>query len=109
MRLVAESYDPQELNRVAFGLYASFRPDVDGWGKKAEIKCSTILAVKRNSSASGMNSTAPLLDENPSRGLEDEVKKQPTPILYEDVVDAKRPKIEVDEAKGYEHMAKTSQ
>lgn len=53
MRLVAVSYDPQELNRVAFELYASFRPEVDGWGKKAEIKCSTILASKLKSSSDG--------------------------------------------------------
>lgn len=106
MRLVAESYDPQELNRVAFGLYASFRPDVDGWGKKAEIKCSTILAVKRNSSAPEINSTAPPLDEAPSRGLDDEVERQHISVLYEDAVDAKRPKIEVDEAEGFEHMVK---
>ncbi|KAH9006807.1 hypothetical protein EDB86DRAFT_2868408 [Lactarius hatsudake] len=35
MRILAESYsDPMELNRVGFALYADFRPEVTGWGKR---------------------------------------------------------------------------
>ncbi|GAA5919426.1 hypothetical protein JCM5296_004991 [Sporobolomyces johnsonii] len=47
MRLLANSFDPNELNEKGYGLYLSFRPDVDGWGKKAELKMSTILDLRR--------------------------------------------------------------
>jgi hypothetical protein len=49
MRLLAESYDdPKELNRVGFALYADFRPDVSGWGKRGELKCETLLGLRKN-------------------------------------------------------------
>ncbi|KIJ56871.1 hypothetical protein M422DRAFT_238464 [Sphaerobolus stellatus SS14] len=48
MRLLAETYPPRELNRLGFSLYADFRPTVDGWGKKGELKCSNILAARRS-------------------------------------------------------------
>lgn len=48
MRLLADTYPPQELNRVAFGLYAEFRPSVDGWGKKGEVRCEAILGLRKN-------------------------------------------------------------
>ncbi|KAI0304087.1 hypothetical protein BC826DRAFT_894815, partial [Russula brevipes] len=48
MRLLAESYDdPKELNRVGFALYADFRPDVSGWGKRGELKCETLLGLRK--------------------------------------------------------------
>ncbi|GAA5918233.1 hypothetical protein JCM1841_005320 [Sporobolomyces salmonicolor] len=47
MRLLANSFDPNELNEKGYGLYLSFRPDVDGWGKKAELRLSTILNLRR--------------------------------------------------------------
>lgn len=48
MRLLAESYDdPVELNRMGFTLYASFRPDVSGWGKRGELKCETLLGLRK--------------------------------------------------------------
>ena len=48
MRLLAESYDdPVELNRVGFALYADFRPDVSGWGKRGELKCETLLGLRK--------------------------------------------------------------
>jgi hypothetical protein len=50
MRLLAESYDdPVELNRVGFSLYADFRPDVNGWGKRGELKCETLLGLRKKS------------------------------------------------------------
>jgi hypothetical protein len=51
MRLLAESYDdPVELNRVGFGLYADFRPDVNGWGKRGELRCETLLGLRKKGS-----------------------------------------------------------
>jgi hypothetical protein len=47
MRLLAESYPPEQLNDKAWGLYAQFRPSAEGWGKRAEMKCATILNLKQ--------------------------------------------------------------
>lgn len=46
LRLLAGSYAPAELNRVGFALYADFRPDVQGWGGRAEVRCATILGLR---------------------------------------------------------------
>ncbi|GJJ07609.1 hypothetical protein Clacol_001812 [Clathrus columnatus] len=90
MRLVAESYEPQELNRIAFGLYADFRPEVDGWGKKAEIKCSTILTHKRHHSSLHDSSKLPTVNI----GKTDDEAKNMSPAPFEE--SSKRPRIEVN-------------
>jgi hypothetical protein len=57
MRLVANSYEPEELNRFGMGMYVSasslipesidpqneFKPDVVEWGQKGFLQCSRIL------------------------------------------------------------------
>jgi hypothetical protein len=51
MRLLAESYDdPMELNRMGFSLYVDFRPDVNGWGARGELKCETLLGLRKGQS-----------------------------------------------------------
>jgi hypothetical protein len=48
MRLLAESYDdPMELNRMGISLYVDFRPDVNGWGARGELKCETLLGLRK--------------------------------------------------------------
>ncbi|KAG2116110.1 uncharacterized protein F5147DRAFT_676008 [Suillus discolor] len=47
LRLLAESFSPPELNNKGFGLYAEFRPDVDGWGKRGEVRCEQILSLRK--------------------------------------------------------------
>ncbi|KAJ6628697.1 hypothetical protein B0H10DRAFT_1940108 [Mycena sp. CBHHK59/15] len=47
LRLLVESFTPQEINAKAWGLYAEFRPDVKGWGERSEVKCETILALRK--------------------------------------------------------------
>ncbi|BGP13238.1 hypothetical protein JCM10213_004991 [Rhodosporidiobolus nylandii] len=47
MRLLANSFSPTELNNKGYGLYLDFRPTVEGWGKKGDLKMSTILALRR--------------------------------------------------------------
>jgi len=32
---------------VGFALYADFRPDVSGWGKRGELKCETLLGLRK--------------------------------------------------------------
>ncbi|KAG6333721.1 hypothetical protein ID866_5364 [Astraeus odoratus] len=45
---IADSYAPQELNEKGYSIYADFRPDVDGWGKRGEVRCATILSLRKN-------------------------------------------------------------
>ncbi|OAX44571.1 hypothetical protein K503DRAFT_825731 [Rhizopogon vinicolor AM-OR11-026] len=47
LRLLAESFPPPELNKKGFALYAEFRPDVDGWGKRGEVRCEQILSLRK--------------------------------------------------------------
>ncbi|KAI0268245.1 hypothetical protein BC834DRAFT_868576 [Gloeopeniophorella convolvens] len=53
MRLLADSFaDPAELNRAGYALYADFRPEVDGWGKRGELRCAALLALRKSDSGS---------------------------------------------------------
>ncbi|KAI0307152.1 hypothetical protein B0F90DRAFT_1807827 [Multifurca ochricompacta] len=53
MYLLAQSYsDPMELNRMGFSLYADFRPDVNEWGKRGELRCETLLGLRKKRSGS---------------------------------------------------------
>jgi hypothetical protein len=47
LRLLAESYGVQEINAKGFALYADFRPKVDGWGGRGDVRCETILALRK--------------------------------------------------------------
>ncbi|KAI6105781.1 hypothetical protein F5141DRAFT_1006834, partial [Pisolithus sp. B1] len=49
LRLLAESYSPQRLNELGYSLYADFRPAVDDWGKRGELRCARILSLKETS------------------------------------------------------------
>ncbi|KAJ8587433.1 hypothetical protein M405DRAFT_310780 [Rhizopogon salebrosus TDB-379] len=47
LRLLAKTFPPPELNKKGFALYAEFRPDVDGWGKRGEVRCERILSLRK--------------------------------------------------------------
>lgn len=47
MKLLAESYSPNELNERAWSLYADFRPAVNEWGKRSEVYCTKILDLRK--------------------------------------------------------------
>ncbi|GAA5910900.1 hypothetical protein JCM6882_001925 [Rhodosporidiobolus microsporus] len=47
LRLLAASFSPAELNKKGYGLYLDFRPEVEGWGKKGEVRMETILNLRR--------------------------------------------------------------
>jgi len=47
MFLLARSYSPGTLNTRGFSLYADFRPKCEGWGARAEMRCDTILALRK--------------------------------------------------------------
>lgn len=47
MRLLAATFTSTELNQNGFGLYASFRPQVESWGGRSTVKCKDILALRK--------------------------------------------------------------
>ena len=72
LRLLAGSYAPAELNRRGFALYADFRPDVQEWGGRAEVRCTTILSLR--------SKTVKKEDEGlPPSNVQDIVKTEPIP------------------------------
>lgn len=77
MRLLAASFPQHELNAKGYGLYLEFRPDVDGWGKKAELKMSTILDLRRHLTHAqpgpSANAQEALEDQTTSREVKQEV------------------------------------
>lgn len=108
MRLLATSFTQPELNSKVssltlsaqpklrliiaetqgYGLYLEFRPDVDGWGKKAELRMSTILDLRRHLTHAAPEVSKAEDDERPSTnrqvkqevdGREDIVRLKPEP------------------------------
>jgi hypothetical protein len=51
LRLLAKTYTPGELNSKGFGLYAEFRPEVEGWGGRGEVRCEQILSLRKSEPA----------------------------------------------------------
>ena len=51
MRLLAESHEPEELNRKGFSFYCDFRPVIEpgkgGWGKRGKVPCEVILKLRK--------------------------------------------------------------
>lgn len=43
LRLLAGCYTVDELNEQGYGMYVSFRPDVEGWGDRATLYCANII------------------------------------------------------------------
>ncbi|KAL5527335.1 hypothetical protein ACEPAG_6126 [Sanghuangporus baumii] len=66
MRILAASFPPAELNEKGFGLYAEFRPDVGGWGQRAEIRCANILGLRKTRTDDSTDSK----DQRPSPKIE---------------------------------------
>ncbi|KAF8195809.1 hypothetical protein K438DRAFT_785329 [Mycena galopus ATCC 62051] len=94
LRLLSESFTPTELNVQGFALYADFRPEVKGWGERAEVKCETILGLRRSASSSAEpagKADAVVKSEptGPEEDLEPPQKKKRTLTLdeYDDFLD----------------------
>lgn len=43
LRILAQCHTVDELNEQGYGMYVSFRPDVEGWGDRATLYCSNII------------------------------------------------------------------
>ncbi|GAA5959846.1 hypothetical protein JCM8115_004877 [Rhodotorula mucilaginosa] len=76
MRLLAASFPQHELNAKGYGLYLEFRPDVDGWGKKAELKMSTILDLRRHLTHAQPESSATAQESLEEQSTSREVKQE---------------------------------
>lgn len=51
LKLLADSFSAEEVNSLAWSLYAEFRPPVDQWGARSEVHCSTILDLRKKNAA----------------------------------------------------------
>jgi len=83
MRLLAGSYEPEELNRQGFSLYCELRPDIDpgksGWGKRGKVSCEAILKLrkgrvdpKHEDVVGDLNGVKPVPDVQPTPRVKDE-------------------------------------
>ncbi|KAH7887672.1 hypothetical protein F5I97DRAFT_1935756 [Phlebopus sp. FC_14] len=86
LRLLAASFTPQELNDKGFSLYADFRPSVDGWGRRGEVRCERILSLRK------MDERLEHVDARPVAKLQVPVE-QGTQVLPSDKAPSKRPKV----------------
>lgn len=82
MRVLADSFEPEELNSKGYGLYCDFRPNSDGWGKKAEMQLSTILDLRR------------FLTHVPKKVKEEDEEVKVEEVEEESGSPAKKPKVE---------------
>ncbi|KAJ7129582.1 hypothetical protein C8R44DRAFT_82192 [Mycena epipterygia] len=77
LRLLVESFTPQEINAKAWGLYAEFRPEVNGWGERAEVKCETILGLRKETRSvepTGKTSAVVIIDRGPVQQEEENLE-----------------------------------
>lgn len=86
MRLLSESFEPQELNQNGFSLYCDFRPDVEpgksGWGKRGKVPCEAILKLRKakGEDVADVNDDAnPALTIQHPHGVEDELEGEEPP------------------------------
>ncbi|KAF8974487.1 hypothetical protein BDZ97DRAFT_1911666 [Flammula alnicola] len=66
LKLLADSYSAQELNDKAWSLYAEFRPEVNEWGKRSEVRCKTILELRKRVPESSRQQTQPEEKQRPA-------------------------------------------
>ncbi|KAK9897322.1 hypothetical protein P389DRAFT_183270 [Cystobasidium minutum MCA 4210] len=60
-RLLAETIEPDELNKLGFNLYAEFRPEVHGWGERGHLNLGKVLDLRRQA-----NGQVKVEEEKPS-------------------------------------------
>jgi len=79
LRLLAQSFASQEINSQAWGLYAEFRPEVTGWGERGEVKCETILNLRREKTSTTVHPAGKVaaIIENSAGKPEDENPEPP--------------------------------
>lgn len=105
LRLLAESFPPKELNEKGFSLYADFRPQSEGWGQRGEVRCSTILGLRKVSGESAESDGLATRDDAPS-AVDNIVQLEPPPPGESGEAvhasEAKKPKRETSEPDEYD-------
>ena len=90
MRLLAGSYEPEDLNQRGFSLYCELRPDIDpgksGWGERGKVSCEAILKLrkarvdpKQAGVVGDLNDAKPAPDIQPTPRVKDESEGEPRP------------------------------
>ncbi|KAF5390683.1 hypothetical protein D9757_002723 [Collybiopsis confluens] len=96
LRLLADSFTPQEINSKAWKLYLQFRPQVrpsaEGWGERSEVRCASILALRDPADVSKEKQKA---EENGNPEMLDLVKYELIEQGTSDSREAKRPRITI--------------
>ena len=107
--MLAESFPPKELNEKGFSLYADFRPDSEGWGQRGEVRCSTILGLRKVSGESAESDGQPAtVGGAPSCAVDSIVQLEPGESGEAAAADAskeqpsKKPKRETSEPDEYD-------
>ncbi|EIW71720.1 hypothetical protein TREMEDRAFT_28164 [Tremella mesenterica DSM 1558] len=74
LRLLADSWTPDELNRMGLSMYNAFKPDVEKWGQRGTLECAKILNEMRGP-ISTSKSEPPFLDNTPDHINHDDRKE----------------------------------
>ncbi|KIY49277.1 hypothetical protein FISHEDRAFT_72618 [Fistulina hepatica ATCC 64428] len=92
LRLLATSFPPEVLPKRAWDLYSRFRPESSGWGKRAQLSCGKVLALRwqvdnsasGRSGASGETAATSRQDNNIGEPDTDKNGEHLTPIVVEE-------------------------
>ncbi|VDC07287.1 unnamed protein product [Peniophora sp. CBMAI 1063] len=84
LRLLAQSHTAEHINRVGWSLYAEFRPEANGWGKRGRVDCDVILGLRPRSGAEEARPAVGMSSENAAKPQEDETAL-PSTVDGEDV------------------------
>ncbi|KAK8849477.1 hypothetical protein IAR55_004810 [Kwoniella newhampshirensis] len=99
MKLVADSYEPEELNRLGLHLYNDFKPDVVEWGQRGILELAKVLETVKGPIATddaekkaqlpSSSQTAPSSDPIDDPDIKD-IKEDLDPDGKEDVAEEER-------------------
>lgn len=89
LKLLADTYSPNELNQRGYALYCDFRPDVEQWGKRSELFCSKILSLRKQGTTppSPSSNSSPTIQhtENPEvHSTSDDNREKPSRMTLEE-------------------------
>lgn len=89
LKLLADSYTSHELNDKAWALYTQFRPEVNEWGKRSEIRCSRILDLRKvlpNTPAVTQENPVPKISYVSSTWTQEDDEPQSKKVKVDEVV-----------------------
>lgn len=91
LRILAQCYTVDELNEQGYGMYVSFRPDVEGWGDRATLYCSNIIdMIPPEKEVQLVEEGGIVDDDEETKGPVKMVKSGAETVKEEDVLQAER-------------------